>query len=105
MPVISAVRKLPGRQKVAGSKKAAAAAAVVVASPIDQDGVLASTADQRAQLPMYQREDARVLGGEALRDYAHELGLPRSTLNAEADDERVRMEIRYIENRKFEEAD
>jgi hypothetical protein len=89
-PTIAPVRKMPTKASKSTPKKS---------------GVLATTAEERASLQMYQREDAKVLGGDALRDLGHELGMARSQLAAEPDDDRVRMEIRLIQQRRFEDDD
>ncbi len=105
-PIVSISRKLPTKAaKPRAPRRASAPAQPHQQEQKPADGVLATTREERFALPMYQREDAKVLGGEALRSLGHDLGLPRSTLEAEKDDDRIRMEIRYIQQRKFDEDD
>jgi hypothetical protein len=51
-----------------------------------------------------QRNNPRHLSGQALRELAHKWGMAWSTLEGMPDD-RIRVEMRYIEQRRIEEAE
>lgn len=63
---------------------------------------LASTAEQRAALPTFAKNDPEKLAGAALRALAYERGIARSEAER-LTDHKLREQLRYITAHRFEE--
>lgn len=97
----------PGFKKARAAQAAAPSSASAVIKPAAPAKKVAAKTVAPAAEPIVlnaaDRENPNKLTGQALRDLAHRRGMAKSIL-ADMPDEKIRMELRYITGRQYEDA-